>query len=74
MVTKMREELKMKTLFYFQGQETSFEVFAETEMEAAKIINDILGKKSVISMCLKLVTQNYSCPKCSCGATECNYQ
>jgi len=62
----------MLTLFYFQGQDASFEIFADTYKEAEgelkRIFPDII--KTVHR--LKFATQNHSCPKCSCQATECN--
>lgn len=63
----------MKTLFHFRGQEISFEIFANTHEEAIRELSRIMGDTNNLIVKLVFVSQNHSCPKCSCNATECNY-
>ncbi len=63
----------MKSLFYFQGPETQWEIFSDTHENALKELEKLMNWDTIIvPIRLKFVTQNYSCPKCSCQATECN--
>lgn len=65
-----RESLMDKTLFIFQGQEISVEVYALSYADAISKAKT-LGCNEVLK--LRLITQNIDCPKCGCKATECNY-
>lgn len=63
----------MKTLFFFKNNApTYFEIIAETLEDAQIEIKRITGNYLNNPPVLTHLTQNYSCPKCSCNATECN--
>ena len=63
----------MKTLFYFKGQETQWEIFSDTHENAINELRRLMNWDThSLSVKLVFVTQNHSCPKCSCHATECN--
>lgn len=67
----------MKTLFYFRssglGSSCSYEIFGDTILDAQEQIKKITAETLNNPPILIMATQNYSCPKCSCQATECNY-
>lgn len=65
----------MKTLFFFKNNTPIyFEVFANDLQEAQAEIKRLTGDVFTNPPHLTHITQNHSCPKCSCHASECNYQ
>lgn len=62
-----------KTLFIFKNNTpTAFEIIAESQGEAIQKVKELMGKEDVGYLQLQLITQNYSCPRCGCHASECN--